>query len=243
MISKTALTELVKRFAWKDVARGLDDNPKLLAHRDERGRNWLHLCCGVDVRAHKELAPADGVKLASLLLERGIDIDAPAFIEGTWRATPLWYTISRGHNLKLAEFLLKRGCDPNHSLWAAVFKDDLAAIRLLVKYKADVDPDHEEGTPFMGAISWSRFDAAKLLLDFGANVDFVDRKGMTALHYMLGKSSDKKHFRMIVAHGARGDIANAKGVTAAEIMSRKRDPEFREMAAKLRTAKPAAARR
>ena len=106
----------------------------------------------------------------------------------------------------LAEFLLKRGCDPNHSLWAAVFVNDLAAIRLLIKYKADIDPRQEDATPFLGAVKWSRFDAAKLLLDLGADVNAQDSTGMTALHYMLKKDSDKEHFRMIVAHGARGDI-------------------------------------
>jgi hypothetical protein len=53
---------------------------------------------------------------------------------------------------------------------------------------------------------------------------------MTALHYMLAKDSDLKHFRMIARHGARGDIPNGKGVTATEIMSRKRAPAFRAMA-------------
>jgi uncharacterized protein len=59
---------------------------------------------------------------------------------------------------------------------------------------------------------------------------------MTALHCMLAKDSDLKHFRMIVRHGARGDIPNDKGVTAAEIMSRKRDPAFRTMGARLARA-------
>jgi hypothetical protein len=56
---------------------------------------------------------------------------------------------------------------------------------------------------------------------------------MTALHYMLKKGSDARHFRMLIQHGARGDISNADGETAAEIMARKRDPAFRRMAAQL----------
>ena len=235
VISKTAVAGLVKQFAWKDVARALDANPKLFKHRDERGRNWLHLCCSIDLSSHPKLEAADSIRLATLLLDRGLGLDTPAFNEGEWQATPLWYAIGRGHNLKLAEFLLKRGCNPNHSLWAAVFSNNLDAIRLLIKYRADIDPGHPDGTPFMGAIKWSCFAAAKVLLELGANVDVQDTKGMTALHYMLGKDSDKEHFRMIVAHGARGDIKNRKGQTAAEIMCRKRDPELREMAARLKT--------
>jgi len=56
---------------------------------------------------------------------------------------------------------------------------------------------------------------------------------MTALHYMLKKSSDKKYFRMLIAHGARGDIQNKDGVTAAALMRKKRDPGFQKMADQL----------
>jgi uncharacterized protein len=71
-------------------------------------------------------------------------------------------------------------------------------------------------------------------LKLGAAVDFQDSKKMTALHYVLKKGSDKRYVRMLIKYGAQGDLKNASGVTAAEIMSRKRDPEFREMAAQLR---------
>jgi hypothetical protein len=57
---------------------------------------------------------------------------------------------------------------------------------------------------------------------------------MTALHYMLKKDSDKRHFRMLLRYDARGDLKNANGETAAEIMSRKRDPDFKAMARELR---------
>ena len=57
---------------------------------------------------------------------------------------------------------------------------------------------------------------------------------MTALHYMLKKGSDKKFFAMLIAHGARGDIKNKDGVTAAELMRKKKDPQFRGMADQLR---------
>lgn len=238
MISKTRMTELVKQLAWKDVAKGLDENPKLVGYRDERGRNWLHLCCSINLPDHPKLKAADSIKLASLLLDRGFGIDAPAFTEsgGTWHATPLWFAIGRGRNLALAEFLLKRGCNPNHCLWAAGFANDLDAIRLLAKHGAVIDAGHEDGTPLMGAIGWSRFAVAKVLLDLGADVDQLDKSGDTALHKMLKKDSEKEHFRMIVAHGARGDIRNKKGETAAEIMARKRDPEFKALASKLKKA-------
>jgi hypothetical protein len=39
---------------------------------------------------------------------------------------------------------------------------------------------------------------------------------------------------MLIAHGVRGDLKNRDGATAAELMRKKRDPEFRKMADQLR---------
>src|SRR5262249_14245241 len=136
-------------------------------------------------------------------------------------------------NLALAEYLLGRGCTPNHCLFAAAFNDDIPAIRLLVRCGADLDELAEDETPFLGAIKTSHFGPAELLLELGADPNYRDRHGMTALHYMLKKGSDKKHFTMLLAHGARLDIGNAQGVTAIDILSRKKDPAFRRMAEQL----------
>ena len=67
----------------------------------------------------------------------------------------------------------------------------------------------EEETPFLHLVKTSHFRAARALLELGADVDFRDPRGMTALHYMLKKRSDERHFRMVLRDGARarGDLA------------------------------------
>jgi hypothetical protein len=45
MVSKTSMLPLVRAFDWKAVQEGLEEKPALLDHRDDRGRNWLHICC------------------------------------------------------------------------------------------------------------------------------------------------------------------------------------------------------
>lgn len=232
MISKTRMIALVRAFQWRDVEAGLAANPSLLEYRDDRGRNWLHLCCSVNPKP-KKLKPADSVKTADVLLSAGLDIDQEAFREGDWKATPLWYAIGRGENLTLAKYLLERGSDPSHCLWAAAFREDVAAIKLLVAGGADIDAVAEDETPFLGAVKWSRFRGATALLDLGADVNFQDSRGMTALHFMLKKGSDERHFRTMIKHGARGDLRNSDGVSSAEIMVRKRAPTFRKMATQL----------
>jgi uncharacterized protein len=234
MMSKTRLSALVTDWRWKEVRDGLASAPALLDYRDERGRSFLHLCCGVNAKDRGQ-RPADSIKTAEVLLAAGLGIDAAAFVEGNWRATPLWYAIARGRNLTLARFLLERGSTPEYCLWAAGYNDDVPAIRLLVEHGASLDPVAEGHTPFLSAVQNSHFRAADALATLGANVDYQDADGMTALHYMLKKSSAEEHFRMLLRHGARGDLPDRAGKTAAEMMARKRTPGFRRMAEELRS--------
>jgi uncharacterized protein (DUF952 family) len=229
--SRTAVTTLVRAHDADGVRAALDESPSLLAWRDPRGRNWLHLCC--TAKPSGKVGGAKSVATADVLLGLGFDIDEAAFTEDDWRATPLWHAVARGENLELAEHLLELGADPNHCLFAAAFKSDLDAIDLLVSHGADVDERAEGETPFLGAVGWSHFAPAERLLEHGADVNATTDKGQTALHLMLKKSSDRKHFEMLLRYEPRGDIPDASGATAAEIMRRKRDAEFRAMADRL----------
>ena len=224
------MQSLVKAFRVDEVAAGFREKPELQGFRDERGRNWLHLCAGVDVSKKSTLNPEDAVRLAEVLLEHGFDINGPAFTEGAWCATPLWYAVARGRNSVLVKFLLRSGSTPEHCLWAAAFREDLAMLEVLIDAGAPLEAIAEEETPLLGAVKTSKFKAAKLLLEAGSDPNFQDVKGMTALHYMLKKGSDKKHYRMFVQHGVRGDVANADQQTASALMLRKRDPEFHRIA-------------
>ena len=228
MPSKTRMLKLVKELDWKAIRDDLAETPKLKGFRDERGRNWIHLACMVNVKERK-LKSSEQVKTVRVLLDAGFGLDDVAFTEGrSWKATPLWHAVARARNHALGKFLLEQGANPNYSLFAA---SDRQMIRLLVRHGAIVDdPSFEYETPFLGSVMWSRFDKAEELLKLGADVDAVDEKGRNALHLMLKKGSDKKYFRLLMEYGPRGDIKDADGKTAIEIMSRKRDPEFQRMA-------------
>lgn len=232
MASKTSMTQAIKRLDWREAKAALAASPGLLEVRDAKGRGWLHLCCGVDPE-QRGLKPSAAVKTADVLLEAGLDIDREAFREGSWKATPLWYAVARGRNRSLVRHLLRRGADPEHCLWAAAYLDDVATIKLLIGAGARVDPVTEGHTPFLAAVQWSHFRAAEALLGAGADADFRDAKGMTALHYMLKKGSEARHFRTLLRHGARADIPDGQGRTAAEILGRKRSPGFRDLARRL----------
>jgi hypothetical protein len=230
MASKTSLLLLVRAFDWKAVDAGLRERPSLISHRDERGRNWLHICCATPLKGRDAKA---SIRTADVLLARGIDLNDHAFTEGRWRATPVWFCVSFGRNLKLAEHLLKLGASPHYSLYAAAYNRDTEAIRLLVRYGADIEESAGHGdTPLLGAIGWSHFEAAEAMLECGANVNARNDRGTTAAHLMLKKNSDYQHFAMLARYNARFDLPDKQGTSAAEIMSRKRDPRFRALAAR-----------
>ena len=234
MVTKASLRESVRGHRPAQVQAALAERPELLAVRDDRGRNWLHLAC-----ASPPGDAAASLRTADLLLELGLGLDDPAFTEDAFLATPLWYAISWGQNLALAEHLLERGARPNNCLFAAAWNHDRAAIRLLLAHGAEVDELAGGETPLLGAVGWSRFGPAEELLIGGADPNAVDRKGRTALHMILAKGSAAEHLRLFARHGARGDIPDAEGRTAAQILRRKRDPGLRELAETLATAEGA----
>lgn len=228
-ISKTKLLAFVRSHDWKAIDSAITRQPELLDYRTKRGENYLHLCCGVDFSKH-DLRAVNGIKSADVLIGAGLDINREAFREGEWKATPLWYAIARGNNLNLAKHLLTQGATPEYCLWAAAYNNNSAAIRLLADSGATIDVTHGGDTPLLFAVRWSRFAAAKTLLQCGANPNYQDESGNTSLHYALKKRSNAANICMLLESGARRDLLNRDGVTAKSLLERSRDVRYRELA-------------
>jgi ankyrin repeat protein len=225
-MTRPRLFQAVKALDLERVKALLEADPALRQVTDERRRNALHVLCGLPAN---EKTRARSLRLAEYLLGAGFDVNAPAFVEGAFQATPLWYAISRGRNLSLARLLLKNGSTPEYSLWAAAFADDVAAIDLLIGNGASVDPVTDDETPFLGAITWSRFAAAERLLRHGANVNFQNSKGMTALHLLLKKNSDRKYVEMLARYGADPRLKNRGGQSPLDMVASRRDKTYFEL--------------
>lgn len=228
MASKTRLTERVKAFDVAGVLADLDERPDLLPVRDDKGRTWLHLIAAQPAEGDEARAVAS-IALAEGLIARGLDMNDAAFTEGPngeWRATPLWWAVSRGRNRPLAQWLLERGCDPDHAMFAAAWNHDVETIRLLRKHGAPLRPEM-----FVETIGWSRFEAAEEFLRQGCDPNALDEKGRTALHMMLAKDTAPEHLAMVLRYGARTDIPGPDGRTVADILKRKKNPAYRALIA------------
>ncbi len=201
-MSKARIIESVKALDLKSIEALLDAKPSLLTVTDRQNRNLLHLACSVDC---EELGVHEAVSatVVDFLLDRGLDIESPT---GGDRCTVLFFAVARGRNPTLVKLLLKRGARV-----AAAPGDGLFAAGV---------------TPFLACWCWKRFDAAKFLALRGANVNFQDKKGRTALHHGVEKEFDPALLEWLVKHGASPDIEDREHVSARLKASRKRDKKF-----------------
>jgi len=225
-MSKTRIIQAVKDLDVEAVRDLLDEKPALLTVREPGGRNLLHMACSVPC-ADLKIPEALAAKMANLLLDRGIEIDATQ--EHKDRCTALFFAVARC-NHTLVKLLLRRGADvaqaPGGGLFAAAWFDDVEGLDLLVRAGAKVDVVVGV-TPFLAAWTWRKFDAARFLATKGADVNFQDpRKRRTALHYGIEKEFDPAQLEWLVARGASPDIPDREGMTARQRAFRKRDKKW-----------------
>jgi ankyrin repeat protein len=172
------------------------------------------------------MRPTTQVRVVEYLLGFGLAIDQPW---GKDQCTPLFESVARARNPKLVKFLIDRGASvanaPGGGLFAAAWWDDIASLGLLVGAGARIDV--EVGvTPFFAAWHLRHFGAAKFLATHGADVNYQDRKGRTALHLGVEREYDPRLLRWLVRHGASPGIRDRDGITPQTRASRKRDKRF-----------------
>jgi uncharacterized protein len=180
--SKTALFAAARAWDITAVKAILAAAPNLVDASDPRGRRALHIACAVQPGG-STLGERNGISTVAALLKAGAGLEVVVPMdedEGDFRATPLWYAVARGENLPLVRFLLKRGADASYSLWAAVWRDDDALCRELLKAKPRLDLKAHGETPIFYAARLKRLKTLDLLIKAGANPSITDRRGRDA---------------------------------------------------------------
>ena len=222
---KTRIIEATKALDLPSIKFLLMAKPALLEVKDRTGRNLLHIACSVSCKA-LGVPESAAARVVTFLLDRGMAIDTPV---GKDACTPLFFAVARARNPTLVRLLLKRGAEvnaaPGGGLFAAAWWDDVENLKLLLGAGAQVDIVVGI-TPFLAAWLWRKFDAAKYLATHGANVNFRDRKGKTALHHGVEKEFPPEMLTWLVKHGASPDIEDREGVTPRLRESRKRDKTY-----------------
>jgi ankyrin repeat protein len=224
-MSKTAITDAARFLDLETTKRLLAARPALQDVTDYMGRNLLHLACSASWKK-LGVTTRHQVRVVDFLLKLGFGIDV-AF--GKDAVTPLFLAVARARNTPLVKMLLARGASvkaaPGGGLFAACWWGDMANLKLLVAAGAPIDV--EVGmTPFLAAWCWRQFPAAKFLALQGADVDYHDRKGRTALYWGVEKEYDPALLKWLVKRGASPDIRTREGVSAREKASRKRDKRY-----------------
>ncbi|TMJ01243.1 MAG: ankyrin repeat domain-containing protein [Alphaproteobacteria bacterium] len=201
--SRTALFDAAKRWDAAAVKALLKAAPSLVTATDPKGRTALHIACAV--RPTPKLGEANGIATVSALLKAGAELEAhvpmPAE-EGDFRANPLWYAASRGENLPLVRFLLKRGADPSYSLWTAVFRDNAVMLRVLLAAKPRLNLRAHGETPIFYAARTKRLKTLDLLIKAGANPTITDNRGRDAVHIARARRLPKDVIARLERPGA-----------------------------------------
>jgi hypothetical protein len=181
-LSKTALFDAAKRWDAAAVKALLKAAPDLVRATDPKGRSALHIACAV--KPVKGFGEPDGIRTVTALLMAGADLEAHVPMpegEGDFRANAVWYAVSRGENLPLVKFLLKRGGDPSYSLWAATFRDNTEMLKALLAARPRLNLRAHGETPIFYAARTQRLKTLDLLIKAGADPSIKDDRGRDAM--------------------------------------------------------------
>ncbi|XP_057317381.1 palmitoyltransferase ZDHHC17-like isoform X2 [Hydractinia symbiolongicarpus] len=162
------------------------------------------------------------LEIVRYFISKGAIIDQPG---GNLNATALHWTIRQGH-LDMCILLLKHGADPSiedsegcSGLHLAAQFGHTPLVAYLISKGTDVDIIDRNGmTPLMWA-TYRSFgtDPARLILNFGASVNFCDAiHKNTALHWAIS-SSNTNVIKQLLKSGASLDAVNAEGQTPVEL--------------------------
>ena len=124
-----------------------------------------------------------------------------------------------GKGDKLDDKFLILGMFPSLTPPQAISFDDNAPLSALLDAGLSVElPDDSGFTLLDDAVIANRVDAARLLIARGANVNAVDKNGMTPLMYAASIDfGDSAMIALLVKSGAKREARTKEGLTAVEL--------------------------
>jgi uncharacterized protein len=210
--------------------RRLAAEPALVATRDAAGRRPLHALAASGMWRSAAGTSADAVAAAGLLLEAGAELDALQPIPdggGVFMATALWWAAVQQDHLALGRHLLALGARPDACIWGVAYNGNVALLELLAAHGAAIDSRSVEGRKLLQdvlyfCLSSRRPQAVRWLLAQGADPNFTDPAGCTALHRAVAAGVRPEVLAWLLAAGADVDAKDAAGRSAARPRPRSR---------------------
>ncbi|KAF3927622.1 Ankyrin-2 [Arthrobotrys entomopaga] len=134
--------------------------------------------------------------------------------------TPLWMAAASG-SVEVVELLLKYGADlftlnslKRNAMHAAARRGHPQMILYLVSAGFGInDCDQNRNQPLQLAVQENRYDAAKLLIELGANVNARNLDGWSSLHESTFVSDKVEMIQLLLDHGADINGTTANGVS------------------------------
>lgn len=206
-----------------DVSYCIDQEPDLLHVGRPNGLGLLQLAASVETRDKSDEITYRQIAVIDFLVQRGLDIH---YVDETRdvcdRVNLVWFAVARGRNIKVVRHLLDAGVKPD-GLFAAGWWEDASMIALLGSSGMDVNPVVFNETPLLHCLKYGKYGAIDPLIAIGADVNWQDHRGQSALHHAMRKNVDADVFESLLRAGADPDVPDHEGRTARQVASRKRD--------------------
>jgi uncharacterized protein len=223
-LDKRAFIKRVRSWESASVKLALRQEPSFATYKDQIGKTPLHHCAEINPQKFG-LKVADSLKTARALLAAGADVNAIRVIidDGEeFYASPLWYAVAWGKNPDLAHLLLENKARPDHNaVGSAIWDQDFRMAALLHSHGGNIDHEFRGETPLLRTVKAKRLKLLKWLIDNGADINFQDGKGYTALHYAANGNHTLAQAEALLQCGAKPKLKAKDGSTAISLSEAK----------------------
>jgi len=178
--------------------------------------------------------------IVKILLEAG----AKTELRDNSGRTPLAQAVAQSKP-DCIRLLLEAGADPNITvdgelktplIVLAVVQDDPAVLNLLIRHKIDINTLNDcQENALLRVLDISlhnkrpeKREMAKILIEAGINVNQQNEQGHTALMY-AAHLGDAELVSLLLKHGAKKELKDRKGRTAADYCNAQKYPEIRKI--------------